>query len=321
MLTRKELAAQDGELSDFEDTTVSGLRQLTAGAFKRYLALLVATWPGDDASEQAKTDAVERLNVPALADLSGPMQAMLYAAANQALMLGLNHGNAQLRTIDPQMGMSNGAQVRLTSQLIRNVEHVEQVAKHLATKADVLLRMATTQTEALSAMSYVKQLTTHAERTGSYVVNEAAQDAVTKVAETSYRVVSVWVAESNACLHCLAYSGEVDVGHGYTSGLTYAKNPLDVAGPYLRPPLHPNCRCRQWLYAVEDVASAVVPLKREAARSVLKGWSLPSESNKVRIDAAKALLANGTTLPTSVQDYARRAIERGQFERGRTPPA
>ena len=48
MLTRKELAAQDGELSDFEDSTLSKVRQLTNGAFKRYLALLIATWPGDN---------------------------------------------------------------------------------------------------------------------------------------------------------------------------------------------------------------------------------------------------------------------------------
>ena len=245
---------------------------------------------------------------------------MLYTAANQALMLGLNHGNAQLHAIDRQADTVTGAHVRLSSQLVRNVEHLDQVVKHLVTKTDVILRNAAVETDAITAMSFVKQITTHAERTTSYVVNEAAQDSVSQVSYGTYRVVSVWVAERNACLHCLAYSGEVDVGSGYLSGLSYGRNPLDTVGPVLRPPLHPNCRCRQWLYATEDVGSAVTSLKREAARSVLRGWSGPSESNTVRINAAKDLLANGTTLPKSVQDYARRAVERGEFERGRALP-
>jgi hypothetical protein len=59
-------------------------------------------------------------------------------------------------------------------------------------------------------------------------------------------------------------------------------------------------------------------LRREADRSVLRGFSLESESMKTRIDAADRLVSRGVDAPKSVIAYARRSIKVGVFPtRGR----
>jgi murein DD-endopeptidase MepM/ murein hydrolase activator NlpD len=50
-------------------------------------------------------------------------------------------------------------------------------------------------------------------------------------------------------------------------------------------PLHPHCRCRLAVLVDQSYADA---LKREAQRSVLRGFALPSESNAVRVNAARS---------------------------------
>jgi len=78
-----------------------------------------------------------------------------------------------------------------------------------------------------------------------------------------------------------------------------------------------NCRCRCVPYYghAGPPGSLTLPeaLKREAQRSILKGWSLPSESERVRVAAAERLLARGSNLPKTVQQVARDAVKRGRF--------
>lgn len=119
----------------------------------------------------------------------------------------------------------------------------------------------------------------------------------------------VWVAERNACVRCLAHQGHVvSSGERFPAGLTY--------GPYIyddaikAPPLHPNCRCHLEVLNAPEYAEA---LKREADRSVLRGYSLESEAMSTRVYAADKLLADGVTAPKSVKAYAKSAIKRGRF--------
>lgn len=120
----------------------------------------------------------------------------------------------------------------------------------------------------------------------------------------------VWIAETNACVHCLAYSGRVvQTGEKFPGGLTYGVKsyfPSDIATP----PRHPHCRC--FLEPLNDQSYADA-LRREADRSVLRGFSLESESMGVRIAAAKKLLDDGVDAPKSVIEYAERAVKRGKF--------
>lgn len=158
------------------------------------------------------------------------------------------------------------------------------------------------------------------ERDVRSTVNEALSEGTTHVAD-QHGFHRLWIPERDACVHCLAYAGEVAApGQPFDGGLTFGARPLSH-DPVPDPPLHPNCRCRVVLIPdVESQRELIAAYKREAVRSILRGWSLPSEREAVRLDAAERVLKDGTNLPKSVQDYARRALKRGSFERGRTFP-
>lgn len=136
--------------------------------------------------------------------------------------------------------------------------------------------------------------------------------AVTEVADLA-RLPTVWVAETDACVDCLAYSGRVaDPGDGFPEGLTFARVPRTASSgaELIAPPKHPNCRCEVEPLGDEGYAEA---LRREAERSVLRGFSLESESMATRVEAASLLLQRGTDLPASVIRYAERAVGAGRF--------
>lgn len=145
-------------------------------------------------------------------------------------------------------------------------------------------------------------------------INAAGNAATTAVADATRRP-TVWVAETNACVTCLAYSGRVaKPGEAFPAGRSYGpRSTVTEAIPH--PPAHPNCRCTVEPLNDQSYADA---LRREADRSVLRGFSLESESMKVRIEAADRLVSRGVTAPKSVIEYARRAVKAGEFPtRGR----
>lgn len=144
-------------------------------------------------------------------------------------------------------------------------------------------------------------------------VNMAGNEGTTAVADAA-GLATVWVAETNACVRCLAYSGRIaKMGKPFPGGLTYGK---PVGGdPLPHPPLHRFCRCTVEPLRSKEYAAA---LRREADRSVLRGFSLESESMGVRVDAAERLLKRMPDAPKSVIKYAQSAIKRGEFTtRGR----
>lgn len=121
---------------------------------------------------------------------------------------------------------------------------------------------------------------------------------------------TVWVAETNACVECLAYSGRVaQPGKLFPGGLTYGPKSYNTS-PLPYPPRHPRCRCTIEPLNAPEYAAA---LRREADRSVLRGFSLESEPMSRRIDAAKRLLDRGVDAPKSVKAYAQRAVRNGEF--------
>lgn len=126
---------------------------------------------------------------------------------------------------------------------------------------------------------------------------------------------SLWVSEVNACVHCLAYSGMiVPPGEKFPGGLTFGRRSYHPE-PLIGPPLHPYCRCHLEGGLSPEYAAA---LRRESIRSVLRGYSLQSESMKTRIDAAARLLDSGVSAPVSVKKFAAAAVKRGSFAtRGR----
>jgi len=168
--------------------------------------------------------------------------------------------------------------------------------------------------------------------TARTAVNATRNEAVHEVAER-HGYGRVWVAERDGCVHCLAYAGEVAYeGQEFPVGLTFGDKPLKQAPQSTRqgfqlkpastlpdPPLHPNCRCEVMPYKGTDGPTFPDALKREARRSIAKGWRVESESEAVRLRAAESLLKRGADLPQSVQDGASRALARGKFPTRRVP--
>ena len=146
-------------------------------------------------------------------------------------------------------------------------------------------------------------------------VNGAGNEGATAIADAA-ALPTVWVAETNACVRCLRYSGLIaDPGEAFPAGLTYGRPAAATNGPLPHPPLHPHCRCTVEPMRSREYAAA---LRREADRSVLRGFSLESESMGTRIDAAERLLKTDPDAPKSVIAYAESAVRRGEFTtRGR----
>lgn len=145
-------------------------------------------------------------------------------------------------------------------------------------------------------------------------INQAGNEGATAIADAA-GLATVWVAETDACVHCLAYSGVVAAsGEAFPGGLTYGAKVYHPTA-IVTPPRHPHCRCTVEPLVSESYAMA---LRREADRSVLRGFSLSSESMGVRIDAADRLIKSGVNAPESVIAYARRSVKAGRFPtRGR----
>lgn len=268
---------------------------------------------------------------------------------------------------------------------------------------DRAARMATTRqrgsfaavTQTLAAAQQAPNTLDRAART---VVNErinAGISAVTK--EVGGR--ELWIAERDACVHCLALSGHLIGESGlFDASLTFGGKPLSWlpgatiqedglygGGELTGPPRHPRCRCRvtpwfghdtagaesithDWAQAIltaqgnrhaailagdrwqiENANRAIdaahqaaaaarrsaafdlpAALRREAERSVLNGWALPSEPVSVRSKAAERLLTriaahdgrapSGWQVPKSVRKGAERDLKKGTF-RTRSFPA
>jgi hypothetical protein len=130
-----------------------------------------------------------------------------------------------------------------------------------------------------------------------YAVHRSANEAVMSAAAQA-GAKTVFVPERDACVDCIEQGGQTD-DDGFEL-----------------PPLHPWCRCEVQTYDDPDVPLA---LKREAIRSVLRGFSLPSESEAERLRAAAAMLKKRPQAPESVKAYARRAVAEGRFPRSRQP--
>ena len=178
-------------------------------------------------------------------------------------------------------------------------------------KARKLARAGADEATILAPVSAARNIV---ERDVVTLVNAAGNAGATAVADAA-GLPTVWIAETNACVECLAYSGRVaKPGKTFPGGLTYGAKSYNPE-PVAYPPRHPRCRCTVEPLRSGEYAEA---LRREADRSVLRGFSLESESLKTRIDAADRLVARGVDAPKSVVAFARRAVKAGEFPtRGR----
>lgn len=186
--------------------------------------------------------------------------------------------------------------------------------KAIAEELKKARKLARAGADPAAALSPVFNAANILERDVTTLVNHAGNAGTTAAADAA-GVPTVWIAETNACVECLAYSGRIaKPGKAFPGGLTYGAKSYNTS-PIDAPPRHPRCRCTVEPMMSRDYAKA---LRREADRSVLRGFSLSSEPMRVRVDAAERLLAKGVDAPKSVIAYAQNAVKRGEFTtRGR----
>lgn len=136
--------------------------------------------------------------------------------------------------------------------------------------------------------------------------------------------VTIWVAERDACVRCLAYQGlwvTPAAAQLFPGGRTWGPRWKSVIGrPDFRGPgwretesgdhegSHPHCRCELRVVRRTNVHLLAQALKREATRSAAKGWARPTEGDTARVAAAKHALGSAIVLPKTVTAEARRRL-------------
>ncbi|HEV2346462.1 MAG TPA: hypothetical protein VGS97_20350 [Actinocrinis sp.] len=319
---------------------VSGpLRQLLRNIFRMLAARYVLMFGG---LEQPAADAVQAqqlaellvTELQAVAEYDPTPQLQQFAA--QAAARGLEYANRYL-TAPVAPGV-----VQLEPVLTEAIGAVpETMAESVASTANFVEQLPITGWDDLvRAMGKANQAATSLERSTTWAVNKANSDAIRQVAVNKGASL-LWVAEPDACVICLALSGHIIdpmSGDGFDEEATFGKpgSAPDVwppGEPLMGPPRHVSCRCHPelWfgahaapggpeensLYNRPGVGANVdlpAALRREAKRSIVYGWSLPSESGAVRLDAASRLLARGAGLPRSVEERGHRAVAKGAFD-------
>lgn len=177
-----------------------------------------------------------------------------------------------------------------------------------------------TATDAAAVASKVKKAKTRAEGAARWTANEGINAGTSDVAR-KMGLRLVWIAERNACLHCLAHAGYVTEPGGLFPGLSFDPQANDIPAVEY-PPLHPNCRCQT---RTTDAPAGPAPTDRsslnpaarlaaEARRSVVYQWT-DYASNPAMMRAAEALLSAGADLPVSVEKRARAEIARAKRRR------
>lgn len=137
-------------------------------------------------------------------------------------------------------------------------------------------------------------------------------EAQQKKAESTPETVLIFQPERDACVRCLKYAGRFRApGETFQAGLSFDPNAPkpDKKERIDGPPIHPHCRCNLEVIPVKSAPSNSAALKREAERSVLKGWALDNEANATRRRAAQALLDSNVIAPKTVLAETRRRLK------------
>jgi hypothetical protein len=325
-----ELAAAALVTADLRRQLQEATRQITT------LYLRLAGGIGEqipEGSRRAFADAASRI----IGSVSVDIQANLWAMVMRALAAGQASAVPYLGTV---AAAEAGAQATPAppvwtadwlTQLVGAVQGRVMALLLSAQAAPQIGLPAVDYSQVMSWMNQANQALTTLERDTRWATNAAYNQAIRDLADEA-GMDRMWVAERDACLHCLAYSGQIAKAHQpYPPDLTFYLDPAGrpkplrpypVGGQVWGPPLHPNCRCDQRPVPILD-NYPVMPwetreyhpaeaLQREARRTVLKGMS-GSDSLPARLRATSALLARGAGLPRSVEAKARAAVKAGAY--------
>lgn len=302
-LTEEELVPDEEALA-FEEAAVEDVvGSLAAGLAPVIGGLLAAYAAGTVGSSLAAwiAGAVGKLRWD-------PMTPVLQEVAVEAVDLGVDRALRDLPKRDQRKGRGPGPTLDLP-----DLDQVTQVRLDSAVDLARDLRLET-KADLMAVAGRLSAAKTRAEGQVRWTANEGMNAGTATVADRLGSAL-IWVAERDACLHCLAHAGwSVAPGDTFPAGLTYGDRPLREDGvPY--PPLHPGCRCqvRVWdgpVGAPPGDRSTMDPAARlaaEARRSVVYGWTAYA-SGAATIRAMDRLLRRGAGLPPSVERRARELV-------------
>lgn len=315
------------ELVAAEDAAASRVGSKPRSAIGRMVAWLASTWTlrfgsiDNPAPSDSIPDLIERMQAR-LDELDLEIRKPLIEHANRALALGIRQGYQEVGGVP-----ENIARIRtvlLSSEIVAEAARVSlRTARQIeiAQTATALFRTRPQlrYADAATVTAIAEQAVTLNEAGARWAVNRANNQGIDVVAR-QLGAGTIWVAERDGCVICLAYSGQVaPVGMPFPPDLTFGDRKPSKPWPggvLWYPPRHPNCRCSTRPVAGFDLPTERAfadALKREARRSIVRGFSLPTESEGVRLRAADRLLRRGADLPQTVQEYGRRAVRRGRF--------
>lgn len=250
----------------------------------------------------------------------------LEGALNPAVALGVAQGAQVLSMLTGRRARGHEARpsraLRRAARGLPGLADEQQRSALALLKAKLIRRLGLTG--ALAAVGRARGVIGRIKAAITRTVNEAVNEGITEQIRRA-GAQKMWVSERDSCVTCAAYAGlVVDVDADFPGGLSWDPTQRGRTEPVKTPPRHPNCRCRvaAWKdeWAQPGVPSMPEALRREAWRSIARGWSLPTESNAARIRAARELLRTGVRLPKSVLEFAGDAVRAGRFA-DRTFPA
>lgn len=277
-----------------------------------------------------------------LRGLKLPSASTLTDFAQQARDLGVEQGLSEADRLTDELLAELTADIAEETQRAADAA-VEDARRKVATAAALADALAE------GRLSDVEATITPAQQAANSLARAAATAVQTELNRGLAASIaalggrSMWWAERDACVACLAQHGQLADDDGLfdwtkTFGdKAYPVKAYSLVGvleeiPLEHPPRHPWCRCRLVAWFGDTPGPADVPtvLRREAERSVLAGFALPSESEAVRTHAADNLLRlvgdtknsrspSGWQVPQSVKDRARKALSKGTFRAGPVP--
>lgn len=255
-----------------------------------------------------------RLSDPVLADGGASTNRVLKAAIGDAQRFAAGDSFATVQDIDAALAKAGSIAPRVESNVrFLTNRAINETTRQIALEATTLTPPPTVMPPRVTIGEGTVTPPGDGNRTGEPPLSSNGR---TPLVDNGLRVV--WVAERNACLVCLALSGHVsdpNQGVGFDEDATFGPHKPTPAWPpgmpLMAPPRHPNCRCRLRIISADNV---LVPqaLRREAERSVARGWS-GYDSRRARLHAADRLLSRANRLPRTVNERAARDVARGRF--------
>jgi len=290
----------------YENATV----ETVTGEFAASMAAASATVLGAWLAANLVTGVVPAEILALIRRVYSQIRPSMGQALSDRVDRGIAIGARQAHRITGATGGAPGAAQDVS--LARVVDHIDTRASMRVQQAVKLSRVLdiTQRQNVMLVTSTAHRAVTTAQADTAWAASRAVSEGVAAGAMAAGADL-IWMAERDACLHCLAHAGLfVHPGNLFPTGVSFdPKGSKLPAVPY--PPLHPHCRCRIKVFDPDDLVFAE-SLRREAERSVARGFSNYA-SRPRRVAAAGAVVATSHRLPKTVLARAARDVKLGSF--------